>query len=729
MSAWLKVEVPSDAAAPQWLSSDAIHVLSAISSSHDGRSKDDAKQPIVPIESIPSRSKIYRSCAEARAGGFSKSGTYSVSAGGGTPNDVYCDMEIVGGGWTLITHTKSAGNWPNQDTFLSGYSSGTSGSSFTGYGTYDPSWTDQNSDYSRSLLDVGAHEEVLFMTGGRSKWCILSFNDLVRNSNNDDERRTRVLQGYGTNVRRNGRTNVKGSQPSHPWIGCEGTFVDNGNKMFMGERNSGSKTEMKTSNNGIGIFVRPASGSSFSSTCTEMARDTHRSDNTNPAQEGDRPRSLEYHHAWLDASVATPASNNVHAATNDVHYVNVVCDTRNDEMTGSGYRQRLDLVGIMKTSNTYATPRSPRIGTMHLPLPKHVADARKDVCEARGMQPFTTRTIRDLYYVSPPLINTYSAAYMKSKNIMQRCQGDCDNDNDCAGALKCSSTYYNVPGCYDKSNSLGKSGWNYCYDPASNGAGYVTKSTGHCSSRITSYTECDNARINLGLQGTSQGSWSYLPYGCSMWGSSIHYNTHGHDRDCSYSSSKYCICHNMDNNEGGTIKASPYITSSGNHDNLNNPTFKINNDDIVCVEKEDKLHPKEQMQCIAGSYLDSTTSGTTISCPRGSIISGVDFASYGLPTGTCGNLKVNHACHDAKSEIYVQEKCVGKRTCTYSKRCRSNVAVIIVRIIFISPFLFYCLLLNHSFPTNPNSVTDCFKLILFLLQLNYIAQCVRYFDF
>ena len=46
----------------------------------------------------------------------------------------------------------------------------------------------------------------------------------------------------------------------------------------------------------------------------------------------------------------------------------------------------------------------------------------------------------------------------------------------------------------------------------------------------------------------------------------------------------------------------------------------------------------------------------------------------------------------------------------YSKRCRSNVALIIVRIVFVSAFLFYCLLYNHSFPTNPNSVTNCFKL-------------------
>ena len=52
----------------------------------------------------------------------------------------------------------------------------------------------------------------------------------------------------------------------------------------------------------------------------------------------------------------------------------------------------------------------------------------------------------------------------------------------------------------------------------------------------------------------------------------------------------------------------------------------------------------------------------------------------------------------------------------YSKRRRSNVAVIIVRIVFISSFLFYCLLLNHSFSTNPNKITNCFKLFS-LLQL------------
>jgi hypothetical protein len=41
--------------------------------------------------------------------------------------------------------------------------------------------------------------------------------------------------------------------------------------------------------------------------------------------------------------------------------------------------------------------------------------------------------------------------------------------------------------------------------------------------------------------------------------------------------------------------------------------------------------------------------------------------------------------------------------------------VIVVKIIFIRSFLFYCLLYNHRFKTNPNTVTNLSKLF------NYIA--------
>ena len=67
----------------------------------------------------------------------------------------------------------------------------------------------------------------------------------------------------------------------------------------------------------------------------------------------------------------------------------------------------------------------------------------------------------------------------------------------------------------------------------------------------------------------------------------------------------------------------------------------------------------------------------------------------------------------------------------YSKRRRSKVAVIIVRIVSIRSFFFYCLLLNHSFPTNPNKITNCFQLILSLLQLYklHLLNAFVYFDF
>jgi len=76
---------------------------------------------------------------------------------------------------------------------------------------------------------------------------------------------------------------------------------------------------------------------------------------------------------------------------------------------------------------------------------------------------------------------------------------------------------------------------------------------------------------------------------------------------------------------------------------------------------------------------------------------------------------------NAKNEQELEEWCNGK----YSKRRRSNVAVIIVGIVFLSAFLFYYLLSNHSFQTNPNSVTNCFKLILSQLQLTTTTLLLR----
>ena len=53
--------------------------------------------------------------------------------------------------------------------------------------------------------------------------------------------------------------------------------------------------------------------------------------------------------------------------------------------------------------------------------------------------------------------------------------------------------------------------------------------------------------------------------------------------------------------------------------------------------------------------------------------------------------------------------------CSNYHMCHYILVVIVVKIIFIHSFLFYCLLYNHSFKTNPNSVTNLSKLF------NYIA--------
>ena len=62
----------------------------------------------------------------------------------------------------------------------------------------------------------------------------------------------------------------------------------------------------------------------------------------------------------------------------------------------------------------------------------------------------------------------------------------------------------------------------------------------------------------------------------------------------------------------------------------------------------------------------------------------------------------------------------------YSKRRRSNVAVIIEKLIFISSFFFYCLLLNHSFQTNPNKITNCLKLFSLFTTLQLRCSCVAF---
>jgi predicted outer membrane repeat protein len=57
---------------------------------------------------------------------------------------------------------------------------------------------------------------------------------------------------------------------------------------------------------------------------------------------------------------------------------------------------------------------------------------------------------------------------------------------------------------------------------------------------------------------------------------------------------------------------------------------------------------------------------TTLSlvCPAGAVIQSVDFASYGLPSGTCGGLVEDSGCHATTSHDIVSRACVGRSTCS-----------------------------------------------------------------
>ena len=52
----------------------------------------------------------------------------------------------------------------------------------------------------------------------------------------------------------------------------------------------------------------------------------------------------------------------------------------------------------------------------------------------------------------------------------------------------------------------------------------------------------------------------------------------------------------------------------------------------------------------------------TLTCPQGQIISSVDFASYGNPTGTCGSFATG-SCNSAASLTRVKSICAGRNSC------------------------------------------------------------------
>jgi len=54
----------------------------------------------------------------------------------------------------------------------------------------------------------------------------------------------------------------------------------------------------------------------------------------------------------------------------------------------------------------------------------------------------------------------------------------------------------------------------------------------------------------------------------------------------------------------------------------------------------------------------------TLTCPPSYVVKEIQFASFGTPTGTCGNYSTNTSCNSANSLNIVNSQCLGKNSCS-----------------------------------------------------------------
>jgi hypothetical protein len=200
------------------------------------------------------------SCQEAMDQGYeSQNGTqldggYFIANGTGEPYMVYCVMTVGNGGWQLVGNVPGVGGW------FSGSTNSSSVAAFSRNVASNPNrytayaWNHNQEYFVPFRVDT---TEIMFMTGDESTICSFMISDLqsvkvtftantlVIASNN-----TTVSAGQFTNVYNDGVTS------SHPFVGCEGSFLANQLEMLWAEGDSMSYTSFKNAHGGVGVFVR-----------------------------------------------------------------------------------------------------------------------------------------------------------------------------------------------------------------------------------------------------------------------------------------------------------------------------------------------------------------------------------------------------------------------------------------------------------------------------------------
>lgn len=94
--------------------------------------------------------------------------------------------------------------------------------------------------------------------------------------------------------------------------------------------------------------------------------------------------------------------------------------------------------------------------------------------------------------------------------------------------------------------------------------------------------------------------------------------------------------------------------------------------------------PSGQVLCGPTMWAKGQMQPFTLDCSAAGGIASIDFASFGTPTGVCGNYATNRACNDPNSLQIVTSACLGKSSCTldptmFSAKCAASYLAVAVR--------------------------------------------------
>ena len=149
------------------------------------------------------------------------------------------------------------------------------------------------------------------------------------------------------------------------------------------------------------------------------------------------------------------------------------------------------------------------------------------ICEDEGEYPQVNATLAD--YPAPNssvlvAVVDLGESGCNTTHPCPVCQGDCDNDNDCAGGLACFQRHYSniltsamVPGCAATGYVTSTKPHDYCYDPNP-----VDSGCNPASSVPVPASRCEQAayvarpRDAIPFFAISEGSWAHVPKGCTL---------------------------------------------------------------------------------------------------------------------------------------------------------------------------------------------------------------------